>query len=162
MKSRVVFSRQSDEWSTPQWLFDYLSKTYGPFTLDPCATKENTKCEKYFTIEQDGLKQSWSGHRVFINPPYGNIKNWVKKCYEEATSSYYTTAIMLIPARTDTKYWHDYVMKSYQIGFVKGRLKFGDSENSAPFPSAIVHFSAGPFVLSSPQIYTIDAKEVKR
>lgn len=133
----VHFSSKSNEWTTPQHLFDELNREYH-FTLDPCATHKNTKCEKYFTEKENGLLQDWSDDVVFMNPPYGReIKHWIKKAYEEFLNG--ATVVCLIPARTDTTYWHDFIFdKAFDIRFLKGRLKFGDSKNSAPFPSAIV------------------------
>ena len=140
MNAAVMFSSKTDEWSTPQDFFDELNKEFN-FTLDPCATPENAKCEKYYTKEDDGLKQDWSGETVFCNPPYGRgIKDWVKKCYEESKKPN-TTVVMLIPARTDTSYFHDYIYhKAKEIRFIRGRLKFGNAKNSAPFPSMVVIF----------------------
>ncbi len=133
----VHFSSKSNEWTTPQYLFDELNEEFN-FTLDPCATDENAKCSKYFTIEDDGLSKDWSNDVVFMNPPYGReIKKWIKKAYEESLNG--ATVVCLIPARTDTMYWHDFIFdKADDIRFLKGRLKFGNSKNSAPFPSAIV------------------------
>ena len=140
MNTSVMFSSQTDLWETPQEFFDKLNAEFG-FTLDPCATPENAKCEKYYTKEDDGLKQDWSGETVFCNPPYGRaIKDWVKKCYEESKKEN-TTVVMLIPARTDTSYFHDYIYnKAKEIRFIRGRLKFGNAKNSAPFPSMVVVF----------------------
>ncbi len=133
----VHFSSKTNEWSTPQAFFDELDKEFN-FTLDPCATHDNAKCEKYYTIEDDGLLQDWSKDIVFMNPPYGReIKHWVQKAYEESLKG--ATVVCLIPARTDTSYWHEYVFdKADDIRFIKGRLKFGDGKNSAPFPSAVI------------------------
>ena len=133
----VHYSSKSNEWATPQNLFDELNDEFN-FTLDPCATDENAKCSKYFTIEDDGLNKDWSNDVVFMNPPYGReIKKWIKKAYEESLNG--ATVVCLIPARTDTTYWHDFIFgKANDIRFLKGRLKFGNSKNSAPFPSAIV------------------------
>lgn len=134
----VHYSSVSNEWTTPQELFDYLNDIYG-FTLDPCSDGNNAKCSKYFTEKDDGLSQDWSNEIVFMNPPYGRaIKDWIKKAYEESQKG--ATVIALIPSRTDTKYWHDYCMKANKITLIKGRVKFGDGKNSAPFPSAIVEF----------------------
>lgn len=110
------------------------------FTLDPCSTHDNHKCDKYFTIEDDGLSQEWSNDVVFMNPPYGReIKLWIQKAYEESLKG--AVVVCLIPARTDTTYWHNYIFgKASEIRFVKGRLKFGDGKNSAPFPSAVIVF----------------------
>ncbi|PTG21713.1 DNA N-6-adenine-methyltransferase [Staphylococcus chromogenes] len=133
----VHFSSKSNEWYTPQYLFDELNEEFN-FTLDPCATQENAKCDKYFTIKENGLIQDWYNDVVFMNPPYGReIKYWIKKAYEESLKG--ATVVCLIPARTDTTYWHDYVFnKAHEIRFLKGRLKFGGGKNSAPFPSAVV------------------------
>jgi phage N-6-adenine-methyltransferase len=137
----TLFSSKSGEWSTPQDFFDKLNWRFGPFDLDPCANTHNTKCANFFTEMEDGLTKSWKGHTVFVNPPYGRgIDEWIKKGYEEA-QDWDTKVVMLIPARTDTKYWHDYVMKAESVFFIKGRLKFGDSTNCAPFPSAVVVFT---------------------
>lgn len=133
----VHFSSKSNEWTTPQHLFDELNQEFN-FTLDPCATEENAKCSKHFTIEDDGLSKDWSNDVVFMNLPYGReIKKWIKKTYEESLNG--ATVVCLIPARTDTMYWHDFIFdKADDIRFLKGRLKFGNGKNSAPFPSAIV------------------------
>lgn len=140
MNTDVMFSSATNEWSTPQNFYNELNKEFD-FTLDPCATAENTKCKKYYTIDNNGLLQNWQGEIVFCNPPYGRvIKDWVKKCYEESLKEN-TTIIMLIPARTDTTYFHDYIYNKAEIRFIRGRLKFGDSKNSAPFPSMVVVFN---------------------
>ena len=137
--AKVMFSSKNDEWTTPKGFYDKLDSEFG-FTLDPCCTAETAKCETYFTEEDDGLSQSWEGHTVFMNPPYGRgLKHWIRKAFTEAQKPD-TTVVILIPSRTDTKCWHDYCMKAKEIRFVKGRLKFGDSRNSAPFPSAVVVF----------------------
>ena len=136
-----MFSSKTDLWATPQDFYDELNKEFN-FTLDPCATTENAKCDKFYTIKENGLNQNWEGEVVFCNPPYGRaIKDWVKKCYEESKKPN-TTVVMLIPARTDTIYFHEYIYHNVKvIRFIKGRLKFGNSTNSAPFPSAIVIFN---------------------
>ena len=132
----VHFSSQTDEWATPQWLFDELNKEFG-FTLDVCALPDNAKCEKYYTPDVDGIKQSWENNTCWMNPPYGReISKWVQKAYEESKQS---TVVCLLPARTDTRWWHEYCMKG-EIRFLRGRLKFGQAKNSAPFPSAVVIF----------------------
>ena len=135
-----LFSSATNEWFTPMDFFDKLDQRFR-FTLDPCCTEQNAKCDLFFTKEDDGLNQSWEGHRVFMNPPYGReIKDWVKKAYEESCKPS-TTVVCLIPARTDTQYWHEYCMKAFWIHFIKGRLKFG-GKGPAPFPSAVVVFNA--------------------
>jgi phage N-6-adenine-methyltransferase len=141
----VHFSRASDEWSTPQALFDLLDLEFD-FTLDPCATNENTKCEDYCDAEMDGLSVPWVGHRAFVNPPYSKLKSWLAKCAKERELG--ALSVALIPSRTDTKAWHDYIWDQtthcprpgVEIRFLKGRLKFGAAENSAPFPSALIIF----------------------
>ena len=134
-----LFSSKTNEWSTPQSFFDKLNKMY-KFTLDPCCTTESAKCNTYYTLEDNGLSKSWKGHTVFMNPPYGReIKVWIEKAYEES-KKLNTLVVCLIPARTDTIYWHKYCMKASEIMLIKGRLKFGDGSGSAPFPSAVVVF----------------------
>lgn len=137
MRAHVHYSSATDEWPTPRDLFDELSAVYGGFTLDPCTTKENAKCTRFFTREDDGLSQPWSG-KVFMNPPYGrHIGLWVRKAWEESQKG--TLVVCLLPASVDTRWWHDYAKKGH-VYFLRGRLKFGASCNSAPFPSAIVTF----------------------
>lgn len=133
----VHFSSKDNTYETPQDFFDELNKEFN-FTLDPCCTKKTAKCEKFFTPAEDGLSQTWEGERVFMNPPYGReIAAWVKKAHDEGMKG--TLVVCLIPARTDTRYWHDYIFdKATDIRFLRGRLKFGDAKNSAPFPSAVV------------------------
>lgn len=132
-----MFSSASDMWETPTYLFNYLNNKYN-FTLDVCATSENAKCENYYTESDNALNKEWSG-TCWMNPPYGRqIGRWLQKAYESAINT--TTVVCLIPARTDTKYFHEVCMKADEICFIKGRLKFGTSTNSAPFPSAIVIF----------------------
>ena len=140
----TMFSSKSSEWETPQDFYEKLNEVHGPFTLDPCATEKTAKCDHYFTEQEDGLFKSWEGETVFMNPPYGrSISNWIKKAHEESQRPN-TKVICLIPARTDTKYWHEYCMRAKEIHFVKGRLKFGNSANSAPFPSAVIIFESEP------------------
>jgi len=136
--NKSLFSSNSNEWATPQDFFNVLNKEFN-FTLDPCSTQENAKCKKFYTEKENGLKQNWDGEIVFCNPPYGRqIKNWIKKASEVKNG----LVVMLIPARTDTIYFHKYIYKKekVEIRFLKGRLKFGDSKNSAPFPSMLVIF----------------------
>lgn len=140
-KLDVHFSSEKMDWETPQKFFNVLNDEYD-FTLDVASNGSNAKTEKYFTKEDDGLTKEWKG-RVFCNPPYGReIKHWVKKAYDESKKDYNDLIVLLIPSRTDTKYWHDFIFnKASKIIFLKGRLKFevnGESTNSAPFPSAIV------------------------
>jgi site-specific DNA-methyltransferase (adenine-specific) len=137
--NRVLFSSQNYVWSTPQDFFDSLNDEFH-FTLDACALPENAKCELFFTPEIDGLAQDWSGHTVFVNPPYGyQIAQWVEKCYMESRKKN-TKVVMLIPSRTDTSYFHRFIYKIAEIRFIKGRLKFSDHKTCAPFPSMVVIF----------------------
>jgi phage N-6-adenine-methyltransferase len=139
MNKDVMFSSKTDQWETPKDFFDDLDALFH-FTLDACALPENAKCEKYFTPEMDGLKQEWGGV-VWCNPPYGReIGRWVEKGYLSAKNG--CTVVMLLPARTDTKWFHEYcyMNRFATVRFVKGRLKFGGSRNGAPFPSMVVIF----------------------
>mgnify|MGYP001170036786 FL=1 len=138
---KVHYSSNSNEWYTPNDLYEKLNMEF-KFNLDPCATKENAKCDKFYTKRDDGLSKKWSG-RVFVNPPYGReIGKWVEKSYKESLTEDVELVVMLIPSRTDTKYWHEWIFgKASVINFFKGRLKFGGSNNSAPFPSALVVFN---------------------
>lgn len=132
----VHFSSKTDLWATPKSFFDLYNSVYN-FTLDVCANAENAKCLNFFDKEQDGLKQEWNGV-CWMNPPYGReIKHWVKKAYESSLNG--AVVVCLLPARTDTAWWHDYCMKG-KIEFIRGRLKFGEATTNAPFPSAIVVF----------------------
>jgi phage N-6-adenine-methyltransferase len=139
MITRGLFTSNTPEWSTPQLFFDQLNQEFG-FELDVCATHENAKCRRYFTKEQNGLEQDWYGV-CWMNPPYGReIGKWIKKVKESAYCNG-ATVVCLLPARTDTRWFHDYIYKNeVEIRFHKGRLKFCDSKNSAPFPSMIVIF----------------------
>ena len=138
----VLFQSNNDELSTPQELFNRLDAEFH-FDLDPCATAENAKCQKYYAAEDDGLKFSWGGYRVFCNPPYSKIQTWVRKCYEESLKPS-TTVVLLIPSRTDTRWFHNYIYHRAEIRFIKGRIKFGNAKYNAPFPSMVVIFrSAG-------------------
>tara|TARA_R100000234_G_C4921520_1_gene144344 strand:+ start:206 stop:685 length:480 start_codon:yes stop_codon:yes gene_type:complete len=148
-----LFSSATNEWATPQDFFDKINKMYN-FTLDPCCTKETAKCDVFYTKEDNGLSRSWEGHTVFMNPPYGReIKDWVAKAHKEAEKPN-TTVVCLIPARTDTQYWHDHCMNAAEIILIKGRLSFGDGSGSAPFPSALVVF--GNSIIGRPLLSAID------
>lgn len=136
----TMFSSKDMTWETPIELFNKLNDEFN-FTLDVCALKETAKCDKFFSPEIDGLKQDWSNNVCWMNPPYGRqIQLWLEKAYNESLKDS-TTVVCLIPSRTDTKYWHNYCMNASEIRFIKGRLKFGNSKNSAPFPSAIIIFN---------------------
>lgn len=136
VKGNVHFSSEKDTWSTPWDFFHKYDLIYN-FNTDVCAVADSAKCGHYYSPEQDGLAQDWHGV-CWMNPPYGRqIIKWMKKAYEESLKG--VTVVCLVPSRTDTKWWHEYAMKG-DITFVKGRLKFGGSKNSAPFPSAVVVF----------------------
>jgi len=137
MINPALFSSETDQWATPTEVFAELDREFH-FDLDPCADESNHKCTRFYTKEDDGLKQPWAGSRVFCNPPYGrSIGQWVKKAYEEGHREN-TLVVLLIPARTDTRYFHDYILHRAEIRFIPGRLKFGNAKNSAPFPSMVV------------------------
>ncbi len=137
----VHFSSKTYEWETPKELFAQLDQQWH-FTLDVCATSENAKCARYFTLADDGLSQEWGGV-CWMNPPYGReIGKWVAKAARTAQRGH--TVVCLLPARTDTAWWHDYVIPYGYIRYIRGRLRFGGAVNSAPFPSAIVVFYAPP------------------
>lgn len=134
--NRVLLSSKSVEWATPQEVFDALNMEFD-FTIDVCATPENAKCDRFFTEKENGLAQEWAGS-VWCNPPYGRaIKLWIRKGYESSLKG--ATVVMLIPSNTGTSWWHEYVMKG-EIWLIRGRLKFGDATESAPFDSAVVIF----------------------
>lgn len=132
--SSLVFSSATDEWATPLEFFRQMDAEFG-FTLDVCATPDNAKCRRFYTREVDGLSQPWDGV-VWMNPPYGAaIGQWMERAYHASLAG--ATVVCLVPARTDTAWWHDYAAKG-EVRFIRGRLKFGGSDNSAPFPSAVV------------------------
>lgn len=140
MNTDVMFSSATDNWSTPQDFFDKLNDEFH-FTLDVCADENNHKCEHYYTKEIDGLSRPWIG-TIWCNPPYGRkIGEWVRHAYFSSHIGS-ATVVMLLPARTDTRWFHDYIYNksNTEIRFIKGRLKFGECKNSAPFPSMVVIF----------------------
>lgn len=137
-----LFSSDRMDWATPQSFFDLVDDEFG-FTLDAAAEAHNAKCEAYYDEMIDGLSRPWTGV-VWCNPPYGRaIAKWVEKGYREAQAG--ATVVMLIPARTDTAYWHDYAMRAAEIRMIRGRLVFGTGEAraNAPFPSALIVFQPG-------------------
>lgn len=139
-KLDVHFKSNSDEYSTPQYIFDYYNKIYY-FDFDICSTADNTKCEEYATKDDDILNSNWDyGDSIWCNPPYSQLRLWIEKAYTEVLYGVCRSVVMLIPARTDTITWHKYICKG-DVTFLKGRLKFSNSKNSAPFPSAIVVFN---------------------
>lgn len=132
----VHYMSEETKWETPDWLFSRLHNHFD-FEVDVCATRENNKLPWYFSPEVDGLKNSWSGLRCWMNPPYGReIVRWMQKAHQE-TRTQGTTVVCLVPARVDTQWWWNYA-RPHEVVFLKGRLKFGSAENSAPFPSALV------------------------
>ena len=130
----ALFSNRSGDWPTPQAFYDALNDEFD-FSLDPCASRANAKCKRFFTKDDDGLSRDWGTHRVFCNPPYDRIGKWLLRAKDAPLTVY------LIPARTDVKWFHEIVLPyASEIRFIKGRLKFGGSKNSEPFPSMIVIF----------------------
>ncbi len=142
--NKALLSSKNLEWRTPRGFFETLNREFH-FVLDAAATAENAKCAKYFTREVDGLAQSWNvGGAVFCNPPYGReIGKWVKKAHDEAGGG--QPIVLLIPARTDTSYFHNYIYRKAEIRFIRGRLAFedenGEAGSPAPFPSMLVIFN---------------------
>jgi phage N-6-adenine-methyltransferase len=138
MMNEGMFTSVTDEWETPQEFFDAVNAIYR-FDLDVCATDANAKCERYFTKEENGLLQTWRGV-CWMNPPYGReISLWVRKAYDSSLEAG-TVVVCLLPARTDTKWWHEYVIASAEsVRFIRGRLRFS-GKGPAPFPSALVVF----------------------
>jgi phage N-6-adenine-methyltransferase len=155
----VLFSHKSDNWATPQWLFDKLNKNYN-FTLDPCASQDNAKCSKFYTESDNGLTKSYTNETVFVNPPYSKTYDWVFKAFHESLRGD-TTIVMLLPARTDTKWFHEFCLDPIlvkSVTFIKGRLKFGGHKNSAPFPSMVVEFCPPKKTPSMPVMTTMSNK----
>lgn len=152
-----------DNWETPPYFFKLLDNEFG-FTLDPCSSEENHLCNKYYTKEENGLLQSWAGEIVFVNPPFSNMKEWVSKCYRESLAKD-TIIVMIMPSRTDTKYWHNYVMKATEIRFCKGRVNF-NLEGKKPkagstFPLCIVVWKsnlAAYITQNSPKVNSYEHK----
>lgn len=143
MFTKGMMTSNSSEWETPQALFKRLDKEFR-FTLDVCALPENAKCPRFYTPEDDGLSKEWSGV-CWMNPPYGRqISKWVKKAYESVQGG--CSVVCLLPSRTDTKWFQDYCLKSKDIRFIRGRLKFGGGKNRAPFPSVVVVFSPATII----------------
>jgi site-specific DNA-methyltransferase (adenine-specific) len=140
MSMAVHFSSASDDWATPMAFFEKVAAEFGPFDLDVCASAGNAKAAKFFDVAQDGLAHEWAEHgsRIWMNPPYGRtIGKWVKKAFEAGQRG--ALVVCLVPARTDTVWWHDYCMQG-GVTFIRGRLKFGNAKHAAPFPSALVVF----------------------
>jgi phage N-6-adenine-methyltransferase len=160
----VHFSSKKQDWETPNDLFSLLDEEFA-FELDACATKDNAKCIKYFDEEADGLKQSWQtlGKSVYCNPPYsaGALTKWCDKAIEEAARG--VRVILLVPARTDTKWWHRVFAQAEEIRLLEGRLKFTGAKFSAPFPSCVVVLRRGKFVTNgSPRVICWDYRRAYR
>lgn len=137
MITKGMFTSNKEDWETPQDLFEKLNEEFH-FTLDAAANEKNAKCAIYYTEKEDALKQNWNNEIIWCNPPYGKkIKSFVEKAFYTWLQYPKTTVVMLLPARTDTKWFHDYVYKRAEIRFLKGRLHFSNSKNAAPFPSMV-------------------------
>ena len=135
----AAYSSERDDWETPRELFDRIDAIWH-FTVDAASSDSNALCERHFTAESDGLSQDWGGERVWCNPPYGRgIKDWIRKGFEESRKPG-TVVVMLVPARTDTAWYHDYVSQADEVAYLRGRLKFSGAESNAPFPSMLVRF----------------------
>lgn len=144
MWNKVHFSSASDNWSTPQEVFDWADAKFGPLLLDVCADSSNAKCPRFICKEQDGLTAIWNSATCWMNPPYGRgIGEWVKRAW-----GHDGLTVCLLPARTDTRWFHDYCVGA-AIYFLRGRLKFGGAKNSAPFPSMIVVFGRTSTILNN-------------
>lgn len=147
MVDQVMFSCEKEDWGTPQWLFDALDKEFG-FTIDVCASDDNAKCDRYYTISDTGLLKDWGTEVCWCNPPYGPKQTglWMHKAYSAAQSG--ATVVVLAPARTDTKWFHEYAMKG-EVRFLRGRLTFEGAPSTAPFPSLVCVFRPKEFELVS-------------
>ena len=142
MNTNGIFSSKTDDWETPQYLFDRLNEIF-TFNLDACADETNHKVPFYFTKEDDALCKSWGGYRTWCNPPYGRqIGQWVQKAAETVRDNH-SVVVMLLPARTETKWYHEYIANNPRAHtvFIRGRLQFGKSKQNAPFGSMIVVFA---------------------
>ena len=150
MKSAVMFSKASDQWETPQNFYDVLDAEFG-FELDVAANARNNKCGMYYDATADALSTGWAhevspGPVCWMNPPYSKCSQFIAKAAEEARKG--ATVVALVPSRTDTRWWHEHVWSDVtnkprsgvEVRFVRGRLKFGDGKNSAPFPSVVIVF----------------------
>ena len=136
-------SSDSDDWWTPQWVFDMLDQEFG-FEVDVCASAENAKCQRFFSREDNALDQEWTGV-CWMNPPYGRsgdqgIYQWMQKAHQSAQAG--ATVVCFVPARTDTQWWWDHALEG-EIRFIKGRLKYDNSDSMSPFPQAVVILRPG-------------------
>ena len=146
----VHYSQKSDIWRTPPDLYARLNEEFGPFNLDVAASDDNALCERYFTEEQDALIQDWGAGVCFCNPPYSKLYPFVAKAYEESLKG--ATVVMLIPSRTDTRAFHQFIFGKAEIRFLKGRLRFSNAPHPAPFPSCVV-------IMRPPPMATTDVPE---
>jgi site-specific DNA-methyltransferase (adenine-specific) len=137
---KQLMSSNTQSWCTPDWLYNKLDSEFH-FTLDPCATEENAKCYTYFTINENGLTESWKDHIAYINPPYNEQDLWITKSYNELLTNN-VTSVLLIPARPDKKIWFDLIgPNASQVRFLKGRIKFVGAQHGSTFPSCLVIFT---------------------
>lgn len=158
MVDAALFSSASEEWATPPEVFDWLDSHFH-FDLDVCATPDNTTCNQYFTKKENGLTSDWGKHRCWMNPPYGRvIIDWMKKACESSNQA--SVVVCLVPARTDTKWFHQYAGAADEIWFIRGRLKFGDAKNSAPFPSCVVVFHGDAVASTRPKVKLVRVGDV--
>lgn len=155
--SPALFSSKQEDYQTPKWLYDKLNKIFS-FNLDPCTSRDNPLGTKYFFTKQiDGLAQSWDLKSIYINPPYGrDIRKWLSKAYNSLQLNPDQVIVMLLPARTDTKWFHQYIYKqpNVEVRFLKGRLRFENTQSSAPFPSMVV-------ILASPLFHSVKIQQCK-
>lgn len=140
MIAPALFSSAKDDWGTPQWFFDYCNERFGPFDLDAAASKENAKCPRFLGKDQHALLRAWEGEKVWCNPPYGRgvTGKWVKQAWLQSNSR---EIVMLLPARTDTLWFDDYIINAANVYFIKGRLMFEGAKDPAPFPSMVIHYA---------------------
>lgn len=156
---RGLFSSARTDWETPPELFELMFREFR-FALDVCATARNHKCRRYFTPNDDGLRQPWCG-RCWMNPPYGRtVGTWIRKAYKESLKG--ATVVALLPARTDTAWWHNYAMKASEIRLLRGRLTFVGAPSPAPFPSAVVIFMRKPTRRAAPHVVSWDWRVAAR
>lgn len=155
------FESAKQNWTTPAWLFDLMDREFN-FTFDLAADDDNHLCQNYYTEKDNSLIKDWSNKISWLNPPYGgsrdnSLKIWVKKAFDESRKTN-TEVTLLIPARTNTNWWHEYCMKADIIIFLKGRPKFGDATHGLPQPLAILHFSNGKH---GTKMWSLDVKKRK-
>lgn len=150
-----LFTSIRPDWETPRWLFQHFDERFH-FTLDVCASAANAKCARYFTVQEDGMARPWAGERCWCNPPYGKeIGDWMWKAAAEADSALVITC--LIPARTDTAWWHRHVARKAKVIFLRGRVRFEGAKGSAPFPSALAVY--GELARALPAVEYVDLRE---